>query len=91
MLLLPALVTYLVSLRVLNAELAVRTCFVAGVWLALAHLLNRIAAARTSWSPSCRPTRPADHQQRPGQAEGRRGLTNSLPAQTLVVPGGPTR
>jgi diguanylate cyclase len=41
-LLVPALVTYLVSLRAINAELAVRTCFVAGAWLALAHLLNRM-------------------------------------------------
>jgi diguanylate cyclase len=41
-LLLPALATYLVSLRAFNAELALRTCFVAGVWLALAQLLNRM-------------------------------------------------
>ncbi len=41
-LLVPALVTYIVSLHGFNAQLAVRTGFVAGVWLALAQLLNRM-------------------------------------------------
>ncbi len=41
-LLAPALATYLVSIGHLSAELALRTGFVAGVWLTLAHLLNRM-------------------------------------------------
>jgi diguanylate cyclase len=38
----PALAAYLVSLGQLTAELALRTAFVAAVWLALAHMLNRM-------------------------------------------------
>ena len=52
-----ALVTYMVSLRGFNAQLAVRTCSWRACGWPWPTCSTGCAAARTSWWPSCTPTR----------------------------------